>query len=496
MKDFPNIVFVFADQWRRHAVGCMHADPVLTPRMDGFAREGLLHENAFCCSPICTPSRASILSGRYPQRLDMMHNWLQFPAEVPGIAPILNNAGYETGYIGKWHLDAFQEGDRENAWNIYTPPGPRRLGFRHWYAHGCNHNHFTLKYMNTAGEVYEGKGWQVDHETDHAIRYLRNEGGAMRAAEKPFCLFLSWSPPHTIGAEKPLPPTVSGWHFGAPERFEALYRRPELPARGNARADYFREAAPGYFGAVTSMDENFGRLLDALEEFGLIGETIVVLTSDHGEMLGSHGQMTKDVWFEESVGIPFIIRWPGHIPAGRRSSALFSTIDMLPSLLGLAGVAYDKGVDGADFSGHWRGGEAPEREHLFLAHNCGSPYEKPGIAPDYPEEPGRYWRAVRAPRHLYVAVECSPESQYHDVRRFRRPFPAGVHEALYDLDNDPAQLHPIYPGQRGDEPIPVFRETLRGWLRSIGDTFWEERVEPHGNFHENGARGVRGLRGP
>lgn len=467
----PNLLFVFADQWRRQALGCMNSDPVLTPRMDAFAAQGTVFENAFSCNPVCTPNRAAILTGKHPFSIGMMYNWLRLPVREETFASLLRERGYDTGYVGKWHLDEW-DGDPEHgdAWNAYTPAGPRRMGFDFWYSNGCVHAHWVLKYMRTDNSVFEGEGWQPDHETGVALDYIRNTHG-QRDGEKPFCLFVSWSPPHTNHGGPHFRQGVDGYQYGAPEEYEELYRDADLPVPPNTEKDVFRMHAPGYFGAVSSLDHNFGRLLDCLEEEGLADDTVVVLTADHGEMLGSHGQLIKDVWFEESVGIPFVIRWPGHVPAGLRQSMLFNTPDMLPSVLSLMGCPVPDDVQGRDLSLAMKGESQEGPDAVFLSFNGGAPPDElvqwKGV---FPDEGNRKWRAVRTRQWLYVAAA---RDQYGDVSRFRPALPAGVKSVLYDLENDPWQVCPIYRRQGHDDVMDELRARLDEWLRDMGDPFLE-----------------------
>ncbi len=467
-----NLLFVMGDQWRRHSIGCMGQDPVVTPHFDRFAAQGVLFENAFSCSPICTPNRAALLTGKHPFSLNMMHNWLRLPVEEETIATAARRQGYATGWIGKWHLDAYEPGDIGNQWNNMTPRGQRRMGFDYWLANNCNHNHFTYCYMDTDEQIVEGEGWQVDFETDMAIRYLENEGGKLRDPDKPFCLYLSWSPPHNICGGPGFDQTQRGQgaQFRAPERFEALYPAENLQPRPNTDPAMMRRAAPGHFGAITSMDENFGRLMTCLERLGLADDTIVVVASDHGENLGSHGLYLKDHWYEESVGIPFIIRLPGVLSAGRREAGLFNSPDVMPTLLGLMGCEVPLGRHGRDFSAHLRESRPIDRRTVFMAHECGAPY--PGLTPyTWPVEYGRAWRAVRDRRYTYVALNAGENSKFHDPNRFPCPFPQGVTEALYDLHDDPYQQNPILPGQDRDEDRQRLRQQLKTWLDELGDPF-------------------------
>ncbi len=454
MKDKPNLIVVFADQWRRQAVGCYNADPVITPNMDAFAAEGMLFENAFSCNPVCTPNRAALLTGKHPFSVNMMYNWLRLPVEEDTIAKACGRAGYDTGYIGKWHLDDWDGNPKlGDAWNAFTPAGERRAGFEYWYSHGCNHKHFTLKYLKTDDTFFEGEGWQVEHETDIAIDYIKNTD-SVRDSEKPFCLFLAWSPPHTP--------------YKAPEEYEKLYRDKDLPVPPNTNKDMFLDAAPGYFGAVTGMDEHFGRLMQCLKDEGLEENTVVALTADHGECLGAHGKYIKDVWWEESVGIPFIVRYPKAVPAGKRENMLFNTPDMMPSLLGLMDVEIPEGCYGTDFSHIMRGEGGERRTEAFFSFNAGAPPKDMVEWDVFPIETGREWRAVRTDRYTYVAAA---RGQYGDPKRFCKPMPAGVKQFLIDNENDPWQVNPFYPGQGKDDIIKELHAKLETWLNELGDPF-------------------------
>ena len=452
----PNLLFVFADQWRRQAVGCMKEDPIITPAMDQFASEGVLFENAFSCCPVCTPNRASIITGKHPYSMNMMYNWLRLPVEENTIAKVAKENGYNTGYIGKWHLDEHEEDEPGTIYNAMTPAGERRVGFDFWHANGCFHQHFQLNYITTDNQIIEGEGWQVDYETDVAVDYIKG-----RNKEKPFCLFLSWSPPHTNHGGPHFEPKGDRFQYNAPEKYEAMYRGENIPRRKNADAELYDKSIPGYFGAITSMDDNFARLMKCLDEEGLAEDTIVVLTADHGEMLGSHERMTKGIWYEESVGIPFIVRWTGKIPEGIRENMLFNTPDMMPSLLGLMGCPIPDNLHGKDYSRVMLGEEVENPDAIFFGFNGGSPPSNL-TKWSFTQERGRLWRGVRTKRYTYVAAQVS---FYADVKDGR---------VLYDLEKDPYQMNPIYPGQGYDEVIAELHEKLSDWLDFLGDKFLEE----------------------
>ncbi|KKK65386.1 hypothetical protein LCGC14_2974650, partial [marine sediment metagenome] len=334
----------------------MKQDPVITPNIDRFAANALSLDNAVSGCPLCSPYRASLLTGRYPQSNGVITNCSSFNPGIElaedqtCISDVLKGAGYSCGYIGKWHLDDPTKPGGEK-WDIFTPPGPKRHGFDFWYAYGCHSSHFRPWYYRDRPEKIRVEQWGPEHETDTAIDFIKK-----RDPGKPFALFMSWNPPH--------PPYI------CPGKYRKMYQGKDLPRRKNFRNDPFRnrrwakysrvkdpaDAQAPYFGAVSSLDDQFQRLLNALAEQGLDKNTIVVLSSDHGEKLGSHGMMSKVSWHEESVGIPFIIRYPGVVKTGR-DDLLFNTVDVMPSLLSLMGLGIPKAVEGRDFAGILRGGK-------------------------------------------------------------------------------------------------------------------------------------------
>jgi arylsulfatase A-like enzyme len=458
VKSRPNILFVFPDEFRKQAMGFLGEDPVITPALDGFAQQGMVFTNACSSYPVCSPFRAMLMTGKYPLSNGVYGNCFTGTADK-GIAlrvsdrcfsDVLHDGGYATGYIGKWHLDTpveenapYTEGYRKwdgNIWDAYTPPGPRRHGFEFWHSYGCCDNHLAPHYWHGDAPVEERidvKGWSVEHETNVAIDYIQNKTGEHRDRKKPFALFISWNPPH--------PP----YHM-VPEKYLEYYKDKtpeELLNRGNvdlSRKSMKTQAARGavkqYFAAVTGVDEQFGRLLSCLKEEGLEDNTIVVFTSDHGEMMGSHDRMQKSVWYEESFGIPFIIRWPGKIPVRRETMPLGVT-DFMPSILALAGLGemVPQDVEGSDYSGVMAGTSAERGKSAY--------YVVPSLNPG----PQTGARAVRTERYLF------------GVMRNQR----GERFTLFDLETDPYQLKNI----AGKDPALEAELTaeLNRWLAKTKD---------------------------
>ena len=332
-QDKPNIILILTDQWRGQAIGAMNEDIVLTPRLDELASSGILFRNAYTTRAICGPSRACILSGQYPITTGVYGNSVRMSASSETLGTVAKANGYKTAYIGKWHLDGPDEG--------YVPP-ERRSGFDFWIMSN-HHQPFNQPYyiQNSRNSVRKPDTWEPDWITDRAIEYIND------SQDNPFAIVLSYGPPHTGGGsgfEDRWQPGKRdkngeidyGYGYAAPDEYEQMYPDPEnYPRRPNVEAvGYYNDPSwptlPGYFGAITSIDYNIGRLVDSLKKYNQFENTIIFFTSDHGEMLGSQGRMTKGIWYEESVKIPAIVSYPAKI-APLDIKNMFSTIDIFPT---------------------------------------------------------------------------------------------------------------------------------------------------------------------
>ena len=346
-----NLLLVFPDEMRAHAQGFMREDPVLTPRIDRFAKEAAVMRQAVSNFPLCTPARGMLMTGQYPIRNGMTGNCHDYGALV-GIdlsryalcwSDVLKAEGYDTGYIGKWHLDAphapyvVSPNNPVHGlkWNEWTPP-ERRHGFDYWYSYGTYDQHLSPMYWtndSTRDTPVHIHQWGPEHEADQAIRYLNNEGGKLRDPNQPFALVVSMNPPHTPYDQ--VPQKYLDLYGNAPAK--ALNRRQNVDWDKPFESHLGPLHTKSYFASVSGIDQQFGRILDALDQNGLRDNTLVVFFSDHGCCLGSHGEPTKNNWYEESMRIPMMFRLPGKI-APRMDDALMSLPDLYPTLLGLLGL--------------------------------------------------------------------------------------------------------------------------------------------------------------
>ncbi len=368
----PNLLFVFADQMR----ACdWHEGKLHTLNLARLANEGTRFQNCFANAPVCTPSRAILLTGLLPQHNRVIGNDLPLPEEIPTIGNFLKESGYATGYVGKWHLDGTPRGK-------FTPPGPRRHGFDFWAAYNCSHDYAHPKYFRDDENLIEMPGYEPEIQTDLALEFLHQNQA------KPFALFLSWGPPHD-----PYPMV--------PDEFRTLYDNVEPRANTIedapnqlARGLECRETLKNYYAAISALDFQMGRLLAFLDESGLAENTIVVFTSDHGDMLWSHGQMKKQLPYDEAINVPFVIRWPQQIRAGYESKTLLSISDFTPSLLGLMNVDSDAPFDGTDLSFALRGEQCASPNCVLLQELITT---DEGLRQNV--EP---WRGVRTQTHTYA----------------------------------------------------------------------------------------------
>jgi arylsulfatase A-like enzyme len=367
----PNLVYVFPDQWRAQALGFMGQDPVVTPALDAFSRQSAVFTHAISNAPVCSPYRAMLMTGRYPLSNGVVRNCTTVN-DVPSadlragdtcFPDVLRKCGYSTGYIGKWHLDSPHRpyADTSNnrgpvKWNEWTPP-ERRHGFEFWHSYGTYDQHNAPQYWGTGApreRRLTASKWGPEYETDLALQYLKNDGGKFRTSDRPFALFVAYNPPHS---DYHLVPARYLERY-AGKTWRELANRPNFD--GAADTDVMRSSKadlPHYFAQIAGVDDQFGRLLRGIDEAGLASDTIVVFTSDHGNCIGSHNEISKNNPYDESLRVPFLIRWSGVIPS-RRDDLLLSVPDIMPTLLSLMGAKLEipQEVEGTDYSELFQGG--------------------------------------------------------------------------------------------------------------------------------------------
>jgi len=399
----PNLLYVFPDQMRMHAMGFWkkpgfdnllrtETDPVHTPNIDRLAEEGVVFTQATSTHPVCSPHRAMLMSGMYPsrngvenlnckrERTQGLHHHIQCFTDV------LAKVGYETAYVGKVHWERTEPlfdqrfnyvgtteppgGHYANNYDTYIPPGRGRHSNRFWFQQFKDSHFNALTYSNRPelvngnkdGQPYRPRRFSTEVEADVIIQYLENKQG-QREPGKPFSIFWAPNPPHNpYSSLTDCERDIHDKYYRDMPLKQQVYRkniRPR-PASAQTRNDP-RRCTRIYFSLVTGVDRQLGRVLEALEKTGEADNTVVVFTSDHGEMLGSHGVMGKNYYEDESFLVPFVIRYPEKIKA-HADDLLLGTVDIMPSVLGLMGlggripdtvegVNYARGIATGDYSG-------------------------------------------------------------------------------------------------------------------------------------------------
>jgi arylsulfatase A-like enzyme len=447
--ELPNVVFVFGDEWRAQATGYAGDPNVKTPHLDRLADESVRFTTAVSNCPVCSPYRASLLTGQYPLSHGVFVNDVHLEHRVPSMADGFKAAGYDTAYIGKWHVNG-------RGRYGFIPPEDRQ-GFDFWRAMECTHKYNESGYYADTDEMLFWEGYDAEAQTRCAQDYINAHTG-----EQPFFMVLSWGPPHAP-------------YGTAPERFRELYRSEALELRPNVPPDAEERARidlAGYYAHCTALDECLGHLLATLEERGLADNTLLVFTSDHGDMHGSHGEWRKQRPHDESILVPCLMRWPsrwGREP--RDIEAPFSMTDVMPTLLELCGASVPDSVEGVSFAPCLLGeGPAPTDAALLACYHPFGEWTR--------ERGGREYRGLRTVRHTYVRTLDGPwllfdnqEDPYQRDNLINRPEHA---ELQCELD---ARLDRML-AQAGDEFLPG-EKYLERWGYEVDAT----GTMPTGNWN-------------
>ena len=445
----PNILFVLLDDVRFDDFGFAGHPFIQTPNFDRIAREGMTFTNAFAATPLCSPNRASILTGLYAHahgitdnvdRSEQSHRLETFPL-------LLDRDGYDTAFIGKWHM-----GIDDTA----------RPGFDEWLSIKGQGYYFDPE-VNDNGESRELSGYATDLFSDRAADFIR------RDREEPFLVYLSHKAVHPNifqNADGSIEAIPADGGFTPPERLKDLYAGETLPRRPNTQS--YGEGKPALQRPVeglpplgpttgtpddvvfnrlrmlTAADEGFGRILGALEESGQLDETLIVVTSDHGYFYGEHGlNEERRLAYEETIRTPLAIRWPARVAAGSESDAFVVSIDLAPTMLDLAGVEIPADVQGRSLAPLLRGERPDDWRRSVLIE-----YYSDTVWPRLVE---MGYEAVRTDRWKYI--------RYSDLD--------GMDE-LYDLETDPYEMNNRIDDPAAAEALAAAEAELRRLLDEYG----------------------------
>ncbi len=433
----PNIVLILADDHGSWALGCAGNSEIRTPNLDRLAVSGMRFENFFCTSPVCSPARASILTGRIPSQHGV-HDWIragnidsdgdkaiEYLQGQMAYTDTLAKNGYVCGFSGKWHL-----GDSVRP----------QKGFSHWYLHAKGGGPYYNAPMIREGKLYEEEKYVTDAITEDALCFIE----AQRDEERPFCLNVHYTAPHSPWDRENHPADIFDSYKDCP--FASCPQ--ELPHPNRSRFTFDdsdpkqrHQVLSGYYAAVTAMDSCIGKLLDKLEALGLRENTLVVFMSDNGMNMGHHGIWGKGNgtypmnMYDTAVKVPAIISRPGHVPQGRVGQHMLSQYDFMPTLLNYLGLENPQAekLPGVSFAVLLRGGEIQEHEKIVVFDEYGPV------------------RMIRSREWKYV-----------------HRYPDGPHE-LYDLKNDPGERENLIDDSVRRNIVNEMRQEMQEWFDKYAD---------------------------
>lgn len=425
-KDSPNVLIILTDQWRAQTTGYAGDPNIDTPNLDSLATKNVNFKNAVSGMPVCSPFRASLITGQRPLTHGVFMNDVQLDTAAVTMGKIFSKAGYDTGYIGKWHLDG-------HGRLSFIPPGKRRQGFDFWKANECTHNYnHSVYYENKDSERKIWDGYDTFSQTDAAIDYMKGR----KPGKKPFSLIVSYGTPHAP-------------YQTAPEAYQKRFNPDSIQLRDNVPAEMqeqVKKDLAGYYAHIAALDDMIGKLISSLEENGQLENTIIVFTSDHGDLLGSQGAYKKQQPYDESIRVPMLWYVPERlgIAAGEKE-AMLNSEDILPTLLALCDIAIPKSVEGIDYRGYLEGTEDIDRAALIT---CVQPFGQWNRV----AHGGREYRGLRTKQYTYT-------------RDLEGPW------LLFDNEEDPFQMTNLIGNTEYSEIEVVLEQLLSDRLLENGDEF-------------------------
>ncbi len=419
----PNVLFLLTDQWRLQALGYAGNKQVRTPHIDRLAGESVNFKHAISGYSVCCPWRASFLTGQYPLTHGVIVNDVPISGAPVGLGDAFKAAGYRTAFIGKWHVDGR---GRSN----YIPP-ERRLGFDYFKALECSHDYNeSAYYAQDDSDMRYWEGYDVFAQTEDALQFIQSGNN-----DQPFMLVLSWGPPHNP-------------YETAPKEYRDLYDPDGIELRENvppAMAAQAREDLAGYYAHCSAIDKSVGDIVAALEARHLAENTVLVFASDHGDMLGSQGMTRKQKPWEESIRVPFLLRYSARFGRGAQETEVFlNAHDIMPTLLGVCGLPIPDSVDGTDFSPVLAGDARPNEAALLACFHPFGEWSR--------DVGGREYRGIRTARYTYC-------------RSLDGPW------LLYDNESDPYQQENLADRAETAELQQELDAALQRELDAIGDEF-------------------------
>lgn len=446
----PNLIFVITDQLRNDVFGCRGDEMAQTPNIDKFKAESADFINAVAVTPVSAAARASLFTGKYTSSTGMVVNELRLNPNQRAMGHILTEGGYNTSYIGKWHLYGTCS-DHHTDECAFIPKGPDRLGFDgEWKAYNFHHNNMNSYYYEDKMEkIYYGEGtYEPEEQFKMAIRSLEQ----LHKEEKPFALFLSVGVPHDPWTKENVPEKYYNRYkdtfFGLPSNWNDVPDKyMDRNAEPNRWVNYWKKNIPEmkrvYYSMVSSIDDYMGNLMNKVSELGLDENTIIVFFSDHGEMFGENGRIFKMTFYESAAKVPFMIRWKGNIKTGQEIDACLNTPDIMPTLLGMMHLPIPSEVEGIDLSPLAFDRECDKPDFAFMQ----------GMGHTFQWKDGYEWRAIRDKQYTYAKYLIDGS------------------ELLFDNIKDPKQTNNLFFSPKHAKILDEKRKQMNARMKELNDEF-------------------------
>ena len=445
----PNVLFILCDDIRPQGLGCYGSEHVKTPNIDRLAKEGVRFVNGFCTTSLCSPSRASILSGVYAHKHGVTNNFTEYPASMESFPGVLQKAGYATAYIGKYHMGEDNDEPRPGFDWFVTHKGQGKYYDTEWNING------------TGRKVI--KGYYTSIVTDMTLDWLKTDHGG-----KPWCMFLGHKAPHSFytpeakyehtfdNVRVPYPDSAfhledkPGWIKERLYTWHGIYGplfewRKKFPDDRPEAVKDFENMVHGYWGTILSVDDSVARLRSWLEETHQLDNTIIVFMGDNGLLEGEDGMVDKRTAHEPSLRIPMIVRYPGLTKEAKAVTQQVLTVDIAPSLLQLCGAPALKQIDGRSWVKLVQEGDDGWRRSWLYHYN----YEK-----QFPYTPNV--RAVRTDDWKYIHY---PHGDGASDRHMAE---------LYDLKNDPCEMKNLISDPRYSAKLEELKGELAKVMTGVG----------------------------
>ncbi len=490
MPSRPNLLFLYTDEQSANTLGAYGNIGIETPHLDALAAQSVIFDHAYVTQPVCTPSRSSLLTGLYPHTSGLVRNNLALPPEIGCLPELGDFSDYRTAHFGKWHLGdevfpqhGFQEWRSiEDQYRPHYRPGRDlsrhstyhefliKRGFEPDAAYDDGFRYFSREHSATFPEEVSKPAYVADE----AIRFIEE------SQDQPFILYVNFLEPHFPlhgprddqydPAEMPLPP-----NFDHPPT-EDQWLKAQLLYAGLAEWGFegkplkteedWQRIIAHYWGLVSQVDTHMGRILRTLRDCSLEDDTIIVYTSEHGDMMGAHRLLAKAVMFEEALKVPLMLRIPGVTQPGQHIAAPVGQIDVVPTLLDALGMPLPDHLEGASWLPHLRG-EAPlAQENVFIEWNgndgWGHAIRKGQILESQ--------LAIASEERIRAAMRGDPARGIITPQGFKYVWWQSGHRELYDLRADPGETTNLAGRSEHQPTVAALQDEIRRWQQQTNDS--------------------------